>query len=199
MFLWIWSSSMEKRLLVQKLYDKGVIRIGTATLKSGIVTPVQIELQQVIAFPQLLQTVAQMIWNKIRHLTDNIDLLCGIPESTLPIIKQLSLQVNKRTLIVRKGNKSYSKKWVEGPYRLGESCLLFEEAITTGASAINTINHVKKAGLYVPYVLTFLDREHGGRAALTKTGCELHSIFTQTELLAELRECGIELPDTTEI
>lgn len=183
---------MDKAELIRKLYDKGAVKQGSFTLKNGIVVPVQIVLQQIIAYPQLLQAVAGLVWEKVSHVAAGIDLLCGITDTTLPIANCLSAQVGKRALMVRKGNKAYGRKWVEGAYHLGESCLLIEDAVTTGNSILTTISNMKAAGLSVPYVVAFLERDEGGRSALNKIDCEFYSVFTQAELLETLKE--VEIP-----
>jgi uridine monophosphate synthetase len=189
---------MDKAELVRKLHEKGAIKLGAVTLKSEVVVPILVDLRQIIAYPQLLQAVAQLMWDKVHPVAEVIDVLCGVPETTLPIANYLSSQQRKRMLLVRKGNKAYGKKWVEGSYLLGEKCLLMEDAVATGASALATINHLKKTGLYVPHVAAFLDHGHGAHAALDKMDCSLHCVFTQAELLNELKKLGVETPEEHE-
>jgi uridine monophosphate synthetase len=186
---------METSDIVHKLYDKGVIKLGAFTSKNDFTVPLQIDLRQAIAYPQLLQALSQMVWSKVKHLKDSIDVLCGIPETTLAIAHHLAPQLNKRALMIRKGHKVYGKKWVEGPYRLGEISLLLEEAISTGNSALATIKRLREVGLAVPYVITFLERDLGARAALDKIDCQLFHIFTQAELLQQLKTCGVAIPE----
>lgn len=181
--------------VIRILYDKGIIKLNTFTLKSGVVTPLQVDLRQAIAYPQIMQTITQMMWDKVKHVANNIDVLGGIAETTLPFANHLTSQIKKNTLTIRKGNKAYGKKWVEGQFRLGEACLMVEEAVTTGTSVLATIGHIRQAGLQVPYVLTFLEREHGVRKALNNIDCELFSVFTQSELLQGLKACGVEISD----
>jgi orotate phosphoribosyltransferase len=186
---------METSDLIHKLYDKGVIKLGAFASKSDSKVPLQIDLRQAIAYPQLLQILSQMVWDKVKHLKDSIDALCGIPETTLAIANHLAAQLHKRALMIRKGHKAYGKKWVEGPYRLGDHSLLIEEAISTGASVLTTIKHLKEMGLAVPYVITFVERDLGGRAALEEIDCQLFHVFTQEELLQQLKTSGVETPE----
>lgn len=183
---------------IRKLYDKGVIKLETVTLKNGITAPVRADLRQAIPYPQLLQTISQILWDKVNYLSNEIDILAGIPETTLPIANQLSAQTQKNAVIVRKGNKSYGKRWVEGNYRLGESCLLIEESVATGANTLGLIDHIQRTGLRVPYVLAFLEYDHGARSALNKMDCELFSLFTEAELLKQIQACGVGTQETIE-
>lgn len=185
---------METRDIIHKFYEKGVIKLGTFPTKSDTTVPLQIDLRQAIAYPQLLQILSQMVWDKVKHLKDHIEVLCGIPETTLAIANHLASQTNKRALMIRKGHKIYGKKWVEGPYRLGDHGLLLEEATSTGSSALSTIRHLRETGIAVPYVITFLERDLGGRAALDQIDCQLFHVFTQEELLEQLKTCGVEMP-----
>lgn len=184
---------MNKTEVIRKLYEIEAVKVGSFTLKSGAVSPLYIDLRQIIAFPKLLQAVAQMIWEKVSHL--QFDLLCGVPYTALPIATCLSTQYDRPMLMVRKEVKNHgTKKRVEGHYRLGESCLVVEDVVTSGSSVLDAVNNLKMVGLRVPYVAAFLDREQGGRAALTEAECEFYSVFTLPEFIAELAECGIELP-----
>lgn len=184
---------MNKTDIIHKLYEIGAVKVGSFTLKSGVTSPLYIDLRQIIAYPKLLRAIAKLMWEKVGHLS--VDLLCGVPYTALPIATCLSLDFDKPMLIVRKEAKSYgTKKQVEGVYQAGQSCLIIEDIVTSGGSILTTVEELKNVGVQVPYVVAFLDREQGGRAALTAAGCEFYSVFTLAEFLAELKSGGIKLP-----
>jgi orotate phosphoribosyltransferase len=187
------STLLDKAAVIQKLYAIGAIKLGTFTLKSGAISPVYIDLRQIISYPALLQTVASMIWDKVKHLP--VELLCGVPYTALPIATCISLQENKPMVMVRKEAKSYgTKQMVEGRYQSGQSVMVIEDVVTSGSSILTTIGYLKEVGLQVSYVAAFLDREQGGREALQQNNCEFFYVVTLTEVLAELKRSGVVMP-----
>lgn len=181
---------MNKRDVVQKLYEIEAVKLGTFTLKSGAISPIYIDLRQIIGHPKLLAALSNLIWEKVSAV--KADLLCGVPYTALPIATCLSLQFNKPMLIVRKEAKNYgTKKLVEGIYQPGQSCIIIEDIVTSGSSILTTFNELKAVGLQVPYAAAFIDREQDGKAALAEADCQLFTVFTLSEFLAELKQCGI--------
>jgi orotate phosphoribosyltransferase len=185
---------MNKAEVIRKLYEIEAVKVGNFTLKSGATSPIYIDLRQIISYPQLLQTIAHMMWDKVKHLST--DLLCGVPYTALPIATCLSIQFNKPMVMVRKEPKAHgTKQMVEGRYHAGNSCLVIEDVVTSGISVLTAVEQLKAVGLTTPYVAAFLDREQNGRTALKEAGCEFFSVITLTELMTELKNAGIELPN----
>lgn len=184
---------MNKTEVIRKLYEIEAIKFGSFTLKSGVISPVYIDMRQIIGYPKLLQAIAMMIWEKTKHTAT--DLICGVPYTALPIATCLSLQYDKPMLIVRKEAKTYgTKKMVEGNYQLNQTCLVIEDVVTTGSSILTVLEELKIVGLQIPYVAAFLDREQGARETLEKAGCEFFSVTTLAEVTAELKKCGVAIP-----
>lgn len=185
---------MNKTAVIRQLYKIGAIKLGTFTLKSGLTSPIYIDLRQIISYPQLMQTIADMIWAQTKHL--DAELLCGVPYTALPIATCISLKTDKPMVMVRKEAKDYgTKKMVEGRYQPGQTVAVIEDVVTTGSSIITTVAHLNEVGLKVPYVAAFLDREQGGRENLTKIGCQFVSVITLSELLAELKALGFTVSE----
>ncbi len=185
---------MNKSDIIRKLYEIESIKLGSFTLKSGAASPIYIDMRQIISYPTLLNAIALLMWEKVKHLQS--DFLCGVPYTALPIATCLSLQFDKPMVMVRKEAKSYgTKKMVEGHFKPDQTCLIIEDVVTSGSSIITTLNELKEVGLLTPYTVAFLDRQQGGKEALTRQGCEFYSVFTLKELLTELANSGINLPE----
>jgi orotate phosphoribosyltransferase len=69
---------------------------------------------------------------------------------------------------VRKERKEHGlQRWLEGPQLdPGTRCLIVEDVVTSGASAIRAIERVQSEGLYVCGVLVVVDRLAGAREAI---------------------------------
>lgn len=184
---------MNKSEIICKLYEIEAIKLGSFTLKSGITSPIYIDMRQIIGYPKLLQAISEVIWEQAKQLS--FDLLCGVPYNALPIATCLSLQHDKPMLIVRKEAKAYgTKKMVEGCYQAGQTCLIIEDVVTTGSSILTVVEELKTVGLQTPYVAAFLDRGAEARATLKQAGCEFFNVTTLTEIITTLQHNGIELP-----
>ena len=173
----------EKQKLLERLHSVNIIKQGDFTLRSGVVSPVYVDLRSLVAYPAILQQLSMAVWNRIKACQP--DLLCGVPYTALPIAVSISLAKNVPMIICRKEAKDYgTKKQVEGVFSPGQTCLVIEDVITTGASVIKTISLLQKEGLQVTDIVVCVDREEGGRVFLEEKNYRVHSVFTLSELAA---------------
>jgi orotate phosphoribosyltransferase len=81
--------------------------------------------------------------------------------------------------MVRKEAKQHGTgKLVEGPVTPGMKCVIVEDVITSGGSAIKAAHAAKEFGLDVIGVLGVIDRLEGGRAAFEAEGLKLATLLT---------------------
>ena len=94
-------------------------------------------------------------------------------------------------LIVRKQAKGHGTgAWLEGPLpESGALVTVLEDVVTTGGSSLKAVNQLKEAGYRVQRVVTIVDREEGGTAAMQAAGLDLVSLF----LLSEVAACAGDL------
>lgn len=172
--------------LINKLFDIEAIKFGTFTLKSGITSPIYIDLRMIVSYPELLDGVAEAIWRKVKDL--EFDLICGVPYTALPIATAISLAHNKPMVMRRKEAKDHgTKKFIEGAFKPGQICLVIEDLITSGASIVETIAPLQDVGLKVCDAAVLIDREQGGKANIASKGLKLHAAFTISEMLHHLQ------------
>ncbi len=175
--------------IVEELFSIGSIKVGDFTFKSGIKSSNYIDLRPIISRPLLLAKIAESIWAK--H-TLTADCICGVPYTALPIATAIALKHNMPMVMRRKETKEYgTKKIVEGIYTPGQTCIIIEDVVTTGASIFETIADLETAGLKVIEVLAFVDREQGGQDNLEKAGYPFRAAVTRKEIADYLFNAGM--------
>ncbi len=106
------------------------------------------------------------------------------PLVTAVAIASAQAQQPVMALIVRKEAKGHGTgAWIEGPLPApGSRVAVLEDVVTTGKSALLAAERLRAAGFVVDTVLTLVDREEGGPAALAAAGLQMQAVFTLTEL-----------------
>jgi uridine monophosphate synthetase len=177
--------------LIHSLYQIGAVQFGEFKLKSGMMSPIYINLRKIISYPNLLKQVADAIWDKASSTSSN--LICGVPYTALPIATCLSLAHQLPMVMRRKEKKEYgTKQLIEGDFKAHQTCLVIEDIITTGGSILETCVDLEDAGLKINQVVALVDREQGGMANLTKK-YHAQAVLTLSEILTTLLSSN-ELP-----
>lgn len=171
--------------LIHKLFELGAVKFGTFTLKSGIISPIYIDLRPTISVPQLLVAIAEMLYETVRHC--KYDLICGVPYAALPFATAISIKHLVPMVMRRKEKKEYGTgKWVEGSFQKGQRCLVVEDVITSGQSIFETLIPLEQEGLQIEDIAVLVDREQGGRKLIEKKGYRVHSVCTITNIVDAL-------------
>jgi uridine monophosphate synthetase len=183
------ASSFDLQSLPQDLITSGCVRFGQFTLKSGLSSPVYIDLRRLVSYPVILKRVAQAYAELLRHL--KFDRLAGIPYAGLPIATAVGLEMERPVVYPRSETKSYGlKASVEGEYQAGETVAVIDDLITTGGAKLEAIQKLEAVGLTVRDVVVLIDREQGARTSLAAVGYQLHAVATLSTLADEWLRAG---------
>ena len=175
--------------LADDLLHAGCIKFGEFTLKSGLKSPIYIDLRRIISHPRLLANIAQAYLPLISNL--QFSRIAGLPYAAIPIATAISLAGNYPMIYPRKEIKTYgTKAEIEGEYHAGEIVLVIDDLATTGGSKFEAIEKLTGAGLVVKDIVVLVDRQSGAKESLEQSGYAMHAVLTITQLLDYWGETG---------
>lgn len=176
--------------LANSLLAADCIKFGEFTLKSGLQSPIYIDLRQIVSYPKLLEEIGAAYLPLLGKLS--FDRIAGLPYAAIPIATAVSMQGSYAMIYPRKEAKTYgTKAEIEGEYHPGETVVVIDDLATTGGSKFEAIEKLTEAGLKVKDVVVLVDRQSGAREALADAGYELHAVLTITELLDYWEKTGM--------
>jgi uridine monophosphate synthetase len=179
----------ELSALADDLLEAGCIKFGNFTLKSGLQSPIYIDLRQVISYPKLLADIAQAYLPLLSNLL--FSRIAGLPYAAIPIATAISLAGNYPMIYPRKEVKTYgTKAGIEGEYRAGETVVVIDDLATTGGSKFEAIEKLTAVGLLVKDVVVLVDRQSGAKELLAQAGYSMHAVLTISQLLDDWEKTG---------
>ncbi len=171
--------------LAEDLLKIGVVQFGQFRLKSGLISPIYIDLRLLVSYPDVLRRVGLELARIIEPLKP--DLVAGVPLAGLPIATAVSLVSGIPMVYPREPKDHGTGKTVEGKFEPGQRVVLVDDLITTGTSKLEAVSILSQAGLVVQDIAVVIDRR-AGEAPLG--GLRVHSLLTLSGLLLSLAEGG---------
>jgi len=181
--------------LLAILTEKSV-RHGTFELSSGGTSDLYVDAKQTTSDPRaallLASTGWQLVKEKAAALSARVDGIGGLTMGadwmalSIAIGAQLDNPLNKiKAFSVRKSAKKHGMhKLVEGNFAAGDSVVIVEDVMTTGASTLQAIEAIENCGGHVAFVVALVDRQEGGRQAIEAKGHVVLPIFTRADISA---------------
>jgi orotate phosphoribosyltransferase len=157
-------------------------------LASGKLSHHYFNCKEILLFPDRLELLANYLISV--HLPTyelEPESIGGLTMGADPICYAVSLAYQRAGLIVypliiRKEAKDHgTKNQIEGAISRVKSCIVVDDVITTGGSTIKAIEALRNNGINVNNAICILDREEGGRDALSALGVKLFPIFKKSD------------------
>jgi len=181
--------STEIEELSLALHEIGCVQFGQFKLKSGLLSPIYIDLRLLVSHPRLLRRVGNLLAERAQAF--KFDVLAAIPYAALPIGVVVSMTLDVPLVYPRKEVKNYgTERSVEGVFEPGQTALLIDDLITKGHSKLEAIAPLEAAGLKVKDILVLVDREQGGVEELDAHGYTVHAMLTLSQILDALVDAG---------
>ena len=188
---------MERAELVEEacklLARIGAVKFGVFKLASGKTSPYYIDLRLVPSFPGAFKFIRDVYVGMLEEELglDAFDRIAGVPTSGIPFAAVVAFSLDKPFLYVRKEVKKHGReRRVEGILRPGDRVVLLDDLITTGKTLSEAAKAIRLEGGVVEHAFVLIDREEGGREALSEAGVKLHAFMTVRELAKVLFEMG---------
>jgi orotate phosphoribosyltransferase len=181
-------ASAEQRQLLLQLLAERAYRHGSFTLASGRTSnhyvnckPVSLSGQGLALLSAQMLELVEADAAAVAGLTLGADpLVSGVAQAAAWAGRGLD------ALIVRKEAKGHGTgAWLEGPLPApGSRITVLEDVVTTGGSSLKAVHQLREAGYVVERVVTIVDRQEGGQAAMDAAGLDLRSLFLLEDVAA---------------
>jgi len=181
--------SAELSSLADALLEAGCIKFGEFTLKSGLVSPIYIDLRRIISYPKLLGKIGAAYMPLLQDL--KFDRVAGLPYAAIPIATAISLQGNYPMIYPRKEVKAYgTKAEIAGEFHAGETVVVLDDLATTGGSKFEAIEKLTGVGLKVKDIVVLVDRQSGAQESLGQAGYSMRAVLTIMQMLDHWDDTG---------
>jgi orotate phosphoribosyltransferase len=177
----------KKLLLMTFIYG---YRRGSFILSSGRSSSYYIDGKQVVMTPEGLYGMAVYILTSLQQKNITADAVGGLTLGADPIAAAVCALSQTATryhplncFIVRKEAKKHgTASRIEGPFQKKMQVVIVDDVLTTGASVLSAAGAAEEEGAQVGTVFVLVDRQEGGREAVTQAGYTLEAIISRAEL-----------------
>ncbi len=172
------------------------VRLGDFTLSSGASSPYYVDARATTMTAEGQKLTGKIAYDLIETAGWDVSHIGGLTLGADPVTYAIAHHSTGRArafdgFTVRKETKGHGTgRRIEGGLPTDARVVVVEDAVTSGASAVEAINVLRKHGAAIVGVICLVDREEGGRARLDELGVPLLAVFTGPELLAAAKEAA---------
>jgi orotate phosphoribosyltransferase len=173
--------------LVKELREHALV-VGEVTLTSGLKAQYYVDAKRAILLPAGFRALGELVASEADRV--GATAVGGTTMGADPVAcAALAAGADVKAFFVRKERKEHGlQRWVEGPLlEPGERCLVVEDVVTTGGSAVHAIERVREEGFEVAGITSVLDRLAGGGATIeaAANGARYRPLTTIDEIYPE--------------
>ena len=172
--------------LADLLRARSILR-GHFTLASGKTSDYYIDCRRTTLDPEGANLIAEAILDLLEREKIQPSAVGGLTMGADPIATAVSVRSWQAGcpipafLVRKKGKEHGTRRQIEGWLPEGGEVLIVEDVVTTGGSTLEAIAAVEEAGARVAAIVAVIDREEGGREALS--GYRFLPFFRAKDLL----------------
>jgi orotidine 5'-phosphate decarboxylase subfamily 1/orotate phosphoribosyltransferase len=162
---------------------------------SGVLSPIYTDCRILLSHPQARERIIENMIKIINYKIGlkNIDVLGGVATSGIPHATLLAESLKLPMIYIYSKKLEHGKhKTVEGEIKKGNKVLIIEDLISSGGSAIKSIENVRKAGGIVTDCLAIF--KYGfpkSKKNFEDAGVKLHTLSDLAALLITAQKKGI--------
>lgn len=172
--------------LIRALKNTGALKFGEFELSHGGTSDYYIDKYCFETNPESLDLIAEEF---VEMIDDQK--LAGVALGAVPLVAAVSLKSGNNYVIVRKAAKDHgTNNLIEGSLEKGEEVIVIEDVTTTGKSALEAVQALRKNDATVNQVFVVVDREEGAKRLLETHDVKLESLLTAEDLLNSKNEDG---------
>jgi orotate phosphoribosyltransferase len=156
-----------RRTLLRELREHSLL-IGEVTLSSGQTAHYYVDARRALLRPAGFRAAGELIAAAAGEA--GATAVGGPVMAAIPLACAAIAVPGGEDLVgffVRRERKEHGlQRWIEGPVKPGDRCLVVEDTVTTGGSTVEAIERIRAEGLEVMAVLSVVDRLAGGAERL---------------------------------
>lgn len=160
---------------------------------SGILSPVYTDCRVLMAYPDKRRIIRDFYIEAIKKSNTPFDVVAGTATAGIPHAAWIADKLNLPMVYVRGKAKDHGKEnLMEGIIKKGQKAIVIEDLISTGESAINSVNAVRKAGGKISYVFSIIT--YGTKKAddnFRENNLKLISLTSFQDLVEMAKDLGI--------
>lgn len=171
------------------LLATGCVQFGSFVLKSGLSSPVYLDLRRLSGSADAMFSVGRAYVDVLQRVS--FDRVAALPYAGLPLATAACIVGGYPMIYPRKEPKDHGRRLaIEGPFEYGETAVVVDDLATRGTSVLEALPSLTAAGLHVHDVVVLVDRQSGATARLAERGLRLHAVATMRQLLSHWRDNG---------
>ncbi|SFB19401.1 orotate phosphoribosyltransferase [Lentibacillus halodurans] len=160
------------------------------TWTSGIKSPIYCDNRLTMSYPEIRNKIANAFVQLIKQMDQLPDIIAGCATAGIPHAAWVADKLGLPLVYVRSEPKSHGKaNQIEGKFETGQRVIVIEDLISTGGSALETADVLKREGADVIGVLAiFTYGLEKAKQQFSEAKCEYRTITNYDEILELLVE-----------